>query len=466
MNETQGELSWSEREFEQVNLGDKRLNTRLKKLAQDLSEAPEAPINQASGDWAATKAAYRFFQNDHVTSKEILSPHQVQTLERMGKEPIVLAIQDSSYLNFSTHKQTKGLGPIGDSRAASQGLVTHNILAVTPQGLPLGLLDQKGWAREGYNQQTKRQRKNTSIEHKESYRWIEGIESVQKLKPENVRVITICDRESDIYEFFVAAERAECEFVIRAAWNRHVQDSELPRLWEHLQAEPVAGYYQITLPARDTKPERQATLAVRFAAVTLGPPQRSKQALFHPLPSVRLHAVYVTEVNSSGSDQPVEWMLLSNISVQSFEEAQEKLRWYCCRWQIEVFHKILQHGCKVEQCRLQSADRLNCYITLMSIVAWRLFWITHLQRTHPTAPATAILTPLEIQTLDALADSTGNAQATKISVSQAVVAIAKLGGFLARQRDGDPGPTVIWRGWSVLQNAVRLGSRLFPKTCG
>lgn len=412
MNEARSGRSWSEQEFEHINLGDKRLNTRLKKLAQDLSEAPEAPINQASKDWAATKAAYRFFQNEQVTPQQILNPHQAQTVERMSKEPVVLAIQDSSYLNFSTHKQTQGLGPIGDSRCASQGLVTHNILAVTPQGLPLGLLSQTGWARKGYNQQTERKRKNTSIEHKESYRWLQGLEQVQNLKPENVRVITICDRESDIYEFFVAAQQTQSEFVIRAAWNRHLEDTELPRLWEHLQAQSIAGHYQITISPQESKPQQEAILAVRFATVPLGPPQRSKQALFYPLPPVQLNTVYVTEVNPPDGEEAIEWMLLCNLPVQSLEEAQEKLHWYSCRWQIEVFHKILQHGCKVEQCRLQSADRLKCYITLMSVVAWRLFWITHMQRVHPTAPASAILTQVEMQTLRALETSEENAQST------------------------------------------------------
>jgi Transposase DNA-binding len=274
------EQTWSEQEFERVDLGDQRLNTRLKKLAEDLSAAPEAPINQASEDWAATKAAYRFFQNDKVTSEQILSPHRTRTLERMKAESVVLAIQDTSYLNFSRHKQTQGLGPTGDRRSASQGLVTHNILAITPQGLPLGLLNQTGWARVGYSQQSERERKTTSIEQKESYRWIQGLETVQKFKPEKTRVITLCDRESDIYEFFVASERCQAEFVIRAAWNRHLKDSECPRLWEQMQAQPVAGYYQITVPARDSKPKRTATLAVRFGAVTLAPTQRPKHSLF------------------------------------------------------------------------------------------------------------------------------------------------------------------------------------------
>jgi hypothetical protein len=328
----------------------------------------------------------------------------------MKQEPVVLAVQDTSYLNFSTHKQTQGLGPIGDSRSASVGLVTHNILAVTPQGLPLGLLNQIGWARVGYNQQSDRERKNTSIEHKESYRWIQGIEFVQNLKPENVRVITVCDRESDIYEFFVASEHCHGEFVIRASWNRHLKDSQYPRLWEHLQVQPIAGYYQITVPPRDSNLDRTATLAVRFGEVTLSPTQRPKHSLFYPLLPITLNAIYVTEVDATNPEQQIEWMLLTNIAVTSFEAALEKLRWYCCRWQIEVFHKILQHGCTIEQCRLQSADRLNRYITLMSIVAWRLFWMTWMQRSHSTAPATTILTEIEIRTLLLLTHQSSNAQ--------------------------------------------------------
>lgn len=456
---------WSEQEFRRVALGDQRLNKRLKKLTEDLSAAPEAPINQASKDWAATKAAYRFFQNDKVTSEKILSAHRTRTWERIQHEPVVLAVQDTSYLNFSSHKQTDGLGPIGDSRSASQGIVTHNVLALSPQGLPLGLLNQTGWTRDGYSQQSERERKNTSIEKKESYRWIHNLELTQKLKPTDGRVVTICDRESDIYEFFVAAERTQAEFVVRAAWNRHLKDSEYPRLWEKLQAQPVAGHYAITVPARASNPERTATLAVRFGAVTLGPPQRSKQSLFYPLPPLQLYAVYVTEVDSTTENQ-IAWMLLTNIVVTSLDAALEKLSWYRCRWQIEVFHKILQHGCTVEQCRLQSAERLKRYITLMSIVAWRIFWLTQMQRVKPTAPAMTILTELECRTLMLMTEQPKRMKPSDLCIAQSVIAIAKLGGFLARKCDGAPGPTVIWRGWAVLQNAARLGERLFPQIYG
>ena len=148
-------------------------------------------------------------------------------------------------------------------------------------------------------------------------------------------------------------------------------------------------------------------------------------------------------MNANNPEQQIEWMLLTNIAVTSFKQALEKVNWYCRRWQIEVFHKILQHGCIVEQCRLQSADRLNRYITLMSIVAWRLFWIAWMQRSHPTASALTILTEIEIQTLLLLTNYPSDVQPSNFCVSQALLAISKLCGFLARKGDGDPGPTVI-----------------------
>lgn len=456
MIQTDQEQAWSESEFQTVELGDKRLARRLKQLAGELASAPTAPINQACAGWTATKAAYRFFQNEKVSSKHILYPHQTRTLERMAGEKVVLAVQDTTYLNFSSHPQTCGLGPIGDSRSNSQGLVVHSTLVVTTQGLPLGVMGQRIWARDGYNHQTERERKNTSIEHKESYRPIQGIQHTQTLKPIDVRVVTLCDRESDIYEFYMAAEQAEAEFVIRAAWDRHVNHSEFSQLGAHVQAQPVSGCYWLTLPAREHHPARTAKLVVRFAAVTLRPTQRSRNSLFYPLTPVDLYAVYVTEIEPPDPDNAIEWMLLTNIAVHSFEQALEKLDWYQCRWQIEVFHKILKHGCTIKRCRLQSAERLQRYITLMSIVAWRLFWITHLQCTCPSAPASLILTQVELRTLVALDPHLLHRVPLDLSVAQAVVAIAKLGGFLARRGDREPGPTVLWRGWTVLQNAVRL----------
>ena len=466
MSKPSAEQEWSKSEFQKIDIGDTRLNERFQKIAAELAATPGGPINQASEDSAATKAAYRFFQNERATIKTIFGPHQERTVERIKGEPLVIAIQDTTYVNYTNHKKTSGLGPIGDSRSDSQGLAVHSTLAVTTQGLPLGLLGQKIWAREGYNQQSARERKNTPIEQKESYRWIEGLEHTSDLTPHGTRVITVCDRECDIYEFFVVAQRCNAEFVVRASWDRHLENSEFSCLWKHLEAESVAGNYEIVVLPTDKRKGRTCTLEVRFATVTLGPTQRHKSSSFYPLSPVPLYAVYAVEINPPAGEEKVEWMLLSNVPVSSFAEAIEKIDWYKCRWLIETFHKVLKSGCTVEECRLQTEKRLSRYITLMSIVAWRIFWMTHLKRTNPKAPATTILTLNELRTLIAIDTGDANPTSLELTVAQTVVAIAKLGGFLARKHDKNPGNTSIWRGWSRLQDAALLGSVVFAKRCG
>src|SRR5262245_54213746 len=261
-----GEQTWGEREFRAIELGDKRLERRLTGVAEDLAARPQAPINQASDDWAATKAAYRLFANPKVSEKRIFAAHRECTVQRMQEQPSVLAIQDTSYLNYSHHPQTEGLGPIGDSRSDAQGLIMHSTLVVTPEGLPLGLLTQTIWARASYSQQSTRERKNTAIEQKESYRWLDALQETVDLAPANTLVVTLCDREADIYEFLAEAQQLEAKFVLRAAWDRHIAHDDFPRLWPLLEGQAVAGYLTIELPAREQRPQRQARLALRFTA--------------------------------------------------------------------------------------------------------------------------------------------------------------------------------------------------------
>jgi hypothetical protein len=451
-----GEKAWGEREFKAVELGDKRLEQRLKVVAEDLSARPQAPINQASDDWAAAKAAYRFFENPKASEEKIFAAHRTCTVQRLQGQPIVLAIQDTTYLNYSHHPQTRGLGPIGDSRSDAQGLIMHSTLVVTPEGLPLGLLTQKIWARASYSQQSARERKNTAIEQKESYRWIEALQETVAWAPASSQVVTLCDREADIYEFLAEAQQLEAKFVLRAAWDRHIEHDDFPRLWPLLDGQAVAGYVTIALPAREKRQKRKARLALRFTAVTLDPPQRPRAAVPEPLPALSLYAVHVKEVEPPPEEPTLEWMLLTNIAVHTFEEALQRVEWYRRRWLVEEFHKILKSGCRVEGCRLQTAQRLCRYVTLCSVIAWRLYWLTHVNRTAPTAPATTILAPEEVAALQALSSGALPPANSPLTTREAVRLIAKLGGFLGRRHDGEPGITVIWRGWQRLSDLALM----------
>ena len=453
-----GTQTWGEREFRAVELGDKRLEQRLKVVAEALAERPQAPINQASADWAATKAAYRLFANPKAAEEKMFAAHRTCTVQRVQGQPVVLALQDTSYLNYSHHPRTRGLGPIGDSRSDAQGLIMHSTLAVTPEGLPLGLLTQKIWARTSYSQQSERERKNTAIERKESYRWLEALRETVDVVPATTMVITLCDREADIYEFLAEAQQLEAKFVLRAAWDRHIEHEDFPRLWWLLEGQAVAGYLTLELPAREQRQKRQARLALRFSAVTLNPPQRHRAAVSEPLPSLSLYAVQVKEVEPPPEEPAIEWMLLTNIPVHTLDEARQRVAWYQSRWLVEEFHKILKSGCRIEACRLQTAQRLIRYVTLCSVIAWRLYWLTHINRTAPTAPATTILAPEEVTALQTLSSSASLPTPAPLTTREAVRLIAKLGGFLGRRHDGEPGITVLWRGWQRLSDLALMWS--------
>lgn len=233
-------------------------------MAETFGAHPTAPINQASDDWYATKAAYGFFANPKAIPAEVLAPHQQRTLERMQAHKLVLLAQDTTFLNYTHHPATAGLGPIGGGQ---RGLVMHSTLAFTPQGLPLGVLDQHIWARkEAVPAAPKRKRQ--PITEKESCKWLDALHETVTLVPEEIRLVTIADREADIFEFLDQADHLAAEYVIRAAQDRSVA-GEMGRLWMHMAAQPIAGNVTVTVAARPGQAERTADLRVRVGQVTL-----------------------------------------------------------------------------------------------------------------------------------------------------------------------------------------------------
>lgn len=450
------EVSWAVEELGQVDLKDERLNFRCSKLVEALGQQPTAPINQACEDWADSKAAYRFVDNLKVTPEKILAPHIARTVERMAGQEIVLAIQDTTFLNYTHHPETQDLGEIGTKAQNQRGFGLHSTLAVTPSGKPLGILTQAFLERPvGEPVHTPSEAQKQPIEAKESYRWVQAFEKTIKLTPAGVRVVTVCDREADIYEMFVLAQKSQSSLLVRADDDRCLQGDDTKHLWAKVERQPVQGELSVQITGNDKRKERQATVIMRSCSVTLRPPWRPEQK---KLPVVTLHAILVREENPPenlaelGDHEPIEWLLLTNTPVNNFEQVVQVVAWYCCRWQIEVFHKIIKSGCRVESSRLQTAKRLQNYIILMCIVAWRLHWLTYVNRTEPDLPCTYILTTVEWQALYMRIHKTTQFPQRLPTVRQAVRWIAQLGGFLGRKSDGEPGITAIWRGWQRLQD--------------
>lgn len=448
------DAGWAEAEFERVECGDGRLDRRLKRVAEELSGQPEYPINLASQDAAATKAAYRLFDNEKVAPDRIIAAHRDKTLQRMREEPIVLAIQDTSFFNFTSHKKTRGLGPIGEKNSTLQGLIMHTVFAVTLRGLPLGVLWQRTWARSGFRESAEAH-EELLVEEKESYRWIEALRDTGRLAASGASgtmVVTVADRESDIYEFLLEGQRLNVKYLIRASHDRCVCSEEHRYLQEMLKAAKPQGRIKVEIPSQ----KRKATLEVTFLPVKFKPPGRIRTSSQNRVPA-SCWVINAVEKRTKRDIEPICWTLLTNIPVTSIEQAIERISWYRRRWSIEEFHKIIKSGCAVEKCRLESAKRLQRYIALFCVIAWRLFWMVHIRRADPNAPAEVVLVKTEIGALCSLKRfNEVLPPAKKLTVRQAVTAIACLGGYLNRKNDPPPGPIVLWRGWQRLASMAEL----------
>jgi len=444
--------TWCSKEFSSVKLGDKRLNRRLLKVASDLLNSPTEPINAICTSWHEAKAAYRLFDNGKLQEATLLQVHQAETVKRLEKsDEIVFAIQDTTVLNYTHHPKKKGINKMSRTpgfEKPTTGCFLHNTLLMTESGIPLGLLDQKIFQ---HDTEEKTNHKHRPITEKQSFRWIEALRTTRSLCPQKT-VITLGDRESDIFELFVEAEKSEAKVLIRATKDRIlIQDGlEHQTLWTHMRKTSLEGIQTIPLPARHNQPERLVNLEVRYAEVTLKPPQRYPGAKETRLLPVKMQAIWLYEPNSPSDTEPLEWMLLTNMPVSSIEDAIKVGKWYRLRWQIECYHRILKSGCKIEECRLETYERLKKFVRLKSIIAFRLLWLTAINRIQPEISSSQILEDHEWKALCCHITKTRQPPSKPPSVKEAIRMIAKLGGFLGRKSDKEPGMTTIWRGWEKL----------------
>ena len=448
IEEEQADRDWAENELGLVQLGDKRLTSRLVTLARSLARAPDTPLPQALPQWCELKAAYRFFDNAKAVPEHILAGHIDATWSRARAVPIVLAVQDTTYLNWAHHRATQGLGGLSD---AGRGVICHSTLAVTPERLPLGLLAQRNWVRDDETFGALQSHKRRAIGDKESIKWIESVEALaiaREAAPQTT-FISVGDREADVYELFAMERAVGVELLVRASWNR-VVDSSHRYLWETLQAAPVLGTVEVSVPRHPGEPVRQCTLALRSIPITLKPPQVRKR-----LGTVNVWGILATEITPL-KGEAIEWLLMTTVPAPSVDDAIERVHWYTCRWTIEVWHRVLKTGCRIESRQLETVERLAVALTLYSIIAWRILYATMLARTAPDLPCTVVLSKEEWQALYCNIKRVPEPEATPPTLAEAVLWIAKLGGFLARKGDGAPGPHVLWRGFQHLPHITDM----------
>jgi hypothetical protein len=277
-------------------------------------------------------------------------------------------------------------------------------------------------------------------------------------------VVTVCDRECDFYDFFKIADKIGSAVLVRASQNRTVDrgsryaEKNVLKLWDCIMSKPAAGTYTLEITAlRKTKhckgrAPRSAQMEVKFGRFKMNPPRNNPKHKMEVLPNIKMYAIHVLEKHPPEGEVAVEWMLLTNQSVTTLAEACERIRWYSLRWRIEMYFKVLKSGFRVEACRLGTANRLICYLTIMSIVAWRLFMITLIARTKPSMPCSEFLSELEWTVLMVKSSRNRSLPANPPPMDEMLISIAKLGGYLARKRDGPPGTLALWRGWKRLMD--------------
>lgn len=458
---------WASDEFARAELSDQRLVKRLITLATDFAQHPTAPVPQACGSWDKAKAAYRFFDNDAIKPEAMLAAHVQATLGRMQAHPIVLCPQDTTTLNYSTHPQTQGLGPISNNRSKTIGLLLHSTLALTPAGEPLGLLHTRSWARTTRTfGRSSHARNRTPRAQKESQKWLDSLAACQQAAAQcpNTTLVNVADREGDLYDLFAAAlapsQGPRVHLLVRAQHNRQVAHPQ-KYLWDYLAAQRVSSQLEIRVPRKDGRPARLAKLSLRFARVRLRPP-----CLKQDQAPMTLWAVEAREMRPPKGAKAICWRLLTTLAVESFAAAGEKVRWYAQRWQIEIIHKVLKSGCKVEQRQLETAPRLQRVLMLDLIVAWRILALCKAGRETPEGLASDWLSTEEWRALWCYANQRATPPRTPPTLRQAVRWIAQLGGFLGRRGDGDPGPMVLWRGLQQLRAITAAWKRFGHEKCG
>ena len=446
--------SWINEEFSTLDFGDTRRDERFKRLLTDMCIAPSVSIPVMSADWSETTAAYRFLHNEAIELSNVPECHIEQTLLRASLQPVLLAVQDTTQLDFSNHSQTKGLGPLHTQQ--QQGLLLHSTLAVSEDGATYGFLDQELWARPQGEFGKSQFRGQRELRDKESQKWLNGLmatRSFNAILPDTA-LVHVADREADIFDL-LAMERPEKQhLLVRAHHNRALVNEE-PKLWPFMEAQPVRGHMTVQVPGGHGKHARQATLALRYCPVELKAPHSSHGGL----PSVTVTAVWVSEESRARADS-IDWMLLSTWPVDNVEEAMRQVKWYTCRWRIEMFHRILKSGCHVEDCRLEDVDSLKRYIVMQSLVAWRVLYCMTTAREHPNWPCTTILDEEEWKVLYCYVLKKRTPPATPPTLDDAAKWIARMGGWLGRKGDGNPGMQSIQRGLerlAIVVEGYRLG---------
>lgn len=459
-------LGWAAQEFAGAPLGDARLSRRLVASAACLAEQPGRAFTAvAKSDVAAIKGYYRLIDKadlDAVTMDTILAPHQARTLQRMANESRVLCIADGTTLDYNGLAETSGLGVTGSNQTGAQqrGLQMHTTLAVNDKGVPLGIVDVR--TRVPESDAPKRSR-HTPIEKKKTVEWLQSLDSCRALSKQlpDTAITCVMDREADFFELFDRhREQPNVDLLVRAQYNRVIaaptgQSAVKTKLFDQLRDSKVRGTLTLRIDRQSARPKRSkqqaragraardATLALHYERIEFPPPSHLKDRA--PL---ALWVVLAREKTPPPTLKPLEWCLLTSREISQVDDAAQCLKDYALRWRIEDWHRVLKTGCRVEDLAHQRVERLERAIAINLVIAWRIMVMTLLGRSVPELPAEILFSDIEIRVLSAWARTVA-AQPPK-SLGEAVILVARIGGYMNRNNDPPPGHELMWYGYQNL----------------
>lgn len=441
---------WAASELENVDLGDARRNKRLKRLVEDLASQPSCSVPQACGDVASTSAAYDLWNSPYFQPSDIHNGHISSTIKRIKKHSVILAIQDTTNIDLTHHPKTSGLGHLDHKKTF--GLKVHSTLTTTTNGIPLGIINQQVWARDIENLGIAKKRRQRQTKEKESQRWLDSLKITEKRILSDTKIITVADSEADIFDLFTQERRENSHLLIRGTHNRKV-DHTAQYLHQAINQIPASGTIEVEVKRNSERPARKAKLTIRKTCITVQVP------LHHiarkQLKPVELQVILASEENPPTGVKPISWLLLTTMQIDDFDSAVQCVKWYTYRWLIERYHYVLKSGCGIEKLQLETAKRINMALATYSIVAWRLLWLTYEARLNPDVPCNSVLETHEWQSLCATINKNPIPPPEPPSLREAVRMIAKLGGFLCRKADGEPGVKTIWRGLRRLHDIAQ-----------
>jgi len=473
---------WVADEVKTARLNDKRLNERLAEVLSQLAARPTASIPAACGGRAEMVAAYRFCENGKTSFEAVLQPHRDATRKRMAAQPVVILPQDTTEIDATRpEQQVAGAGPLdGGSR---RGALLHLLHAFTPDGTPLGTVHGAAWVREEgavCAQLSRAERAAIPIEEKESHRWVTTLQQANEeaQRCPTTQFVCVADSEADIYEVLVegASEPGRSNWIVRACQNRALfcengGNAGEKYVREFVLEQPVLFRKTIrvrgrkgkvaceTRGRRQPRESRQAEVVVRAARVTLRPPWRPDRKL----PPVSMNVVLVSEANPPAGDEPVEWLLLTDLPIDSIEQVRQIIEYYCVRWMVEVFFRVLKSGCRVEERLFEYMDRLLTCLALYMIVAWRTLYVCRIGRSCPDISCEAIFDPAEWKSVwKVMHREDPPAEPPPLGVF--VRLVAQLGGYVNRKRDDPPGPQTVWIGLQRMHDFATCWQLFGPET--